>query len=142
MRICLRSNAVLIAFLYFLMPVVSVAQVGVFVNFSIHTPPPGVPVYAQPPCPVDGYLWTPGYWAWGKGGYYWVPGVWVRPPAVGVLWTPGYWAFAAGVYTWHPGYWGPHVGFYGGVQYGFGYTGVGFVGGVWHGGGSATTPRS
>ena len=32
------------------------------------------------------------------------------------------------------GYWGPHVGFYGGVNYGFGYGGVGFVGGRWNGG--------
>jgi hypothetical protein len=21
-----------------------------------------LPVYTQPPCPFDGYLWTPGYW--------------------------------------------------------------------------------
>jgi hypothetical protein len=33
----------------------------------------------------------------------------------------------------HAGYWGPHVGFYGGVNYGFGYGGVGFAGGRWVG---------
>jgi hypothetical protein len=32
------------------------------------------------------------------------------------------------------GYWGPHVGFYGGINYGFGYGGVGFFGGEWRGG--------
>jgi len=32
----------------------------------------------------------------------------------------------------HPGYWGRHVGYYGGVNYGFGYMGIGFVGGEWH----------
>ena len=32
------------------------------------------------------------------------------------------------------GYWGPHVGYYGGVNYGFGYMGIGFAGGVWAGG--------
>jgi hypothetical protein len=37
------------------------------------------------------------------------------------------------VYAFHGGYWGPHVGFYGGVNYGFGYGGVGFVGGAWRG---------
>ena len=95
-------------------------------------PPPPLPVYEQPPCPGDGYLWAPGYWAY-AGGYYWVPGTWVMPPAVGLLWTPGYWGFVGGVYAWHAGYWGPHVGFYGGVNYGFGYTGVGFVGGRWAG---------
>jgi hypothetical protein len=33
--------------------------------------------------------------------------------------------------VWQEGYWGPHVGFYGGVNYGFGYFGSGFVGGYW-----------
>ena len=96
--------------------------------------PPALPVYAQPLCPGDGYLWTPGYWAWGDDGYYWVPGVWVQPPSVGVLWTPGYWGWGSGAYLWHAGYWGPHVGFYGGINYGFGYGGVGFEGGYWGGG--------
>jgi hypothetical protein len=108
------------------------AFAGVFV--SVNIAPPVLPVYAQPACPGDGFLWTPGYWAYGPAGYYWVPGVWVRPPRVGLLWTPGYWGFGGGVYAWHPGYWGPHVGFYGGVNYGFGYTGVGFIGGFWGGG--------
>ena len=96
--------------------------------------PPPLPDYDQPPVPAEGYLWTPGYWAWGGGGYYWVPGTWVEPPSVGLLWTPGYWGFAGGVYVFNAGYWGPHVGFYGGVNYGFGYGGVGFVGGRWVGG--------
>lgn len=99
--------------------------------------PPALPEYTQPPCPVEGYLWTPGYWAWGGGGYYWVPGTWVAPPHVGLLWTPPYWGFVGGVYMFHAGYWGPHVGFYGGVNYGFGYTGAGFAGGRWVGGGFA-----
>ena len=64
-----------------------------------------------------------------------------RPAHVGVLWTPGYWGFVGGVYMFHAGYWGPHIGFYGGVNYGFGYGGVGFVGGRWRGGISPTTPR-
>lgn len=103
------------------------------VAISITVAPPILPVYVQPPCPQEGYLWTPGYWAWAPDGYYWVPGVWVAPPLVGLLWTPGYWGFGGGAYLWHAGYWGPHVGFYGGVDYGFGYPGVGFVGGVWAG---------
>ncbi len=96
-------------------------------------PPPPLPDYEQPPCPEDGYLWTPGYWAYGPGGYYWVPGTWVEPPRVGVLWTPGYWGFVGGVYLFHVGYWGPHVGFYGGVNYGYGYVGTGYAGGRWAG---------
>src|SRR6185437_16501835 len=109
------------------------AKAGVAIGVSIGIAPPPLPVYVQPPIPAPGFLWTPGYWGYGEAGYYWVPGVWVRPPAVGLLWTPGYWGFAGGVYGWHAGYWGPHVGFYGGVNYGFGYGGVGFVGGEWRG---------
>jgi hypothetical protein len=104
------------------------------VSVQITEAPPPLPDYEQPPIPGDGFLWTPGYWAWGIDGYYWVPGTWVRPPRVGLLWTPGYWGFVGGVYAFHAGYWGPHVGFYGGVNYGFGYMGVGFAGGRWLGG--------
>jgi hypothetical protein len=107
------------------------ADAGVFVSVSIA--PPVLPVYALPAVPGPGYVWTPGYWAWGPPGYYWVPGTWVLAP-VGMLWTPGYWGWAGGAYVWHAGYWGPHVGFYGGVNYGFGYSGVGFHGGHWNGG--------
>jgi hypothetical protein len=112
----------------------SFAQFTVSVGVTIRTAPPVLPVYVQPACPIEGYQWTPGYWAYGDLGYYWVPGVWIAPPAVGMLWTPGYWGYAGGMYGWHAGYWGPHIGFYGGVNYGYGYGGVGFVGGGWQGG--------
>lgn len=112
----------------------SVNLPGVEVSFRADDPPPPLPVYEQPVIPADGYLWTPGYWSWGDEGYYWVPGTWVEPPQVGLLWTPGYWAFDGGVYGFHAGYWGETVGFYGGVNYGFGYVGVGFAGGRWDGG--------
>ena len=109
------------------------AQISV--GISVRVAPPPIPVYTQPPCPVDGYLWVPGYWSWDDElGYYWVPGYWTAPPEVGLLWTPGYWGWGGGVYAWHAGYWGPHVGFYGGVNYGCGYGGVGYVGGGWYSG--------
>jgi hypothetical protein len=108
------------------------ANAGVFVSVTIA--PPVLPVYELPPTPGPGYYWTPGYWAWADGGYYWVPGTWVLAPEPGLLWTPGYWGFAEGVYVWHVGYWGPHVGYYGGIDYGYGYSGVGFHGGYWRGG--------
>jgi hypothetical protein len=110
------------------------AQVSVGISISAHVAPPALPVYTQPACPGDGYIWTPGYWAYSDpDGYYWVPGVWVRPPHFGLLWTPAYWGFEGGVYGFHAGYWGPHVGFYGGINYGYGYGGVGFGGGIWAG---------
>ena len=104
-----------------------------YVEAQAREAPPPLPDYEQPPCPEDGYLWTPGYWGWSGAGYYWVPGTWVQPPRMGVLWTPGYWAFAGGAYAFHAGYWSPHVGYYGGINYGYGYPGRGFVGGGWHG---------
>jgi WXXGXW repeat (2 copies) len=110
------------------------AHAAVFVGVSVGFAPPALPVYVQPPIPSPGYIWTPGYWAYGPAGYYWVPGTWVMAPTPGLLWTPGYWGWSNGLYLWHGGYWGPHVGFYGGVNYGFGYGGVGFVGGEWRGG--------
>jgi hypothetical protein len=104
-------------------------------NISVSFGPPALPVYEQPVCPNDGYIWTPGYWAWDPDAqsYYWVPGTWVEAPQVGYLWTPPWWGWEAGFYVFHPGWWGPHVGFYGGINYGFGYFGNGFWGGRWEG---------
>ena len=109
------------------------AQIGV--GISVNFGPPALPVYEQPICPDDGYLWTPGYWAYDDDdGYYWVPGTWVEAPQVGFLWTPGYWGWGGSAFLFHEGYWGPEVGFYGGINYGFGYGGVGYEGGRWEGG--------
>jgi len=105
------------------------ASAGVFVSISV--PPPPLPVYVQPFAPGPDFIWAPGYWAYDYGDYYWVPGTWVRAPAVGLLWTPGYWGWNNGFYVWNAGYWGPHVGFYGGINYGCGYTGSGYWGGHW-----------
>ncbi len=118
---------VLLALLGFVQP--ASAEVSVGVNIQVGPPP--MPVYAQPLIPGPGYMWTPGYWAYGPYGYYWVPGTWVMAPAVGLLWTPGYWGWYGGYYVWHRGYWGPHVGFYGGINYGYGYFGSGYRGGYW-----------
>ena len=105
----------------------SFGQIGISVSFG----PPAIPVYEQPICPGEGYIWTPGYWAWDGEDYYWVPGTWVLAPEIGFLWTPGYWGWGGGGYFWHEGYWGPHVGFYGGINYGYGYWGQGYEGGRW-----------
>jgi hypothetical protein len=105
----------------------SFAQIGISVSFG----PPPLPVYEQPICPAEGYIWTPGYWAWDGDDYYWVPGTWVLVPEVGYFWTPGYWGWGGNAFFFHEGYWGPRVGFYGGVNYGYGYFGRGYEGGRW-----------
>ena len=105
------------------------SQVGIAITFG----PPPLPVYEQPLCPGEGYLWTPGYWAYDYdyNDYYWVPGTWVLAPQVGYFWTPGYWGWRGGRFFFYEGYWGPRVGFYGGINYGFGYFGNGYEGGRW-----------
>ena len=116
-----------------LAPLPALAQISV--GLSVQLAPPLLPIYAQPPLPEPGYIWTPGYWHWSQNvGYYWVPGTWVLPPTVGMLWTPPYWAWADGVYFFHAGYWSSQVGYYGGVNYGHGYGGSGYQGGRWNGG--------
>jgi hypothetical protein len=98
-------------------------------------PPPRLPEQTQPPIPGYGYVWTPGYWGWNAAvnDYYWVPGLWAMPPQIGVLWTPPWWGWNDGVYLFNAGYWGPTIGFYGGIDYGFGYFGHGYDGGYWRG---------
>jgi len=121
------AGLLLLALAVFAAPSLSRAA-SISVGISVGIAPPPLPVYAQPPCPAPGYIWTPGYWAYDPAnGYFWVPGTWVLAPAPGLLWTPGYWGWGGAAFVWH-------VGFYGGVNYGFGYFGVGYVGGEWRGG--------
>jgi hypothetical protein len=126
--------AIIATFLIAGVPLAAPAQFSIGVGFTVGSAPPPMPYYAQPPAPYPNYQWTPGYWGYGSAGYYWVPGTWVAPPTVGVLWTPGYWGYNNGYYGWNGGYWGASVGFYGGINYGYGYPGSGFYGGAWNGG--------
>ena len=144
MRITRSISAVIATILIAAVPLAASPQVsiGVAVGFGgpgwgvgfVGYSPPALPAYSMPPAPYPNWQWCPGYWAWGAYGYYWVPGYWTAPPAIGLYWTPGYWGSVNGGYAWYPGYWGPTVGFYGGINYGYGYYGVGFVGGYWSGG--------
>jgi WXXGXW repeat (2 copies) len=125
-------RTLLFALVMLSMSAATFAQIGISISFA----PPELPVYEQPLCPGDGYLWTPGYWAYANDfdDYYWVPGTWVMAPEVGFLWTPAYWGWGGNGYVFYDGYWGPHVGFYGGISYGYGYYGEGYEGGRWDNG--------
>lgn len=125
----------LLAMLILAIPAPSSAQVavGITVGFA----PPDLPVYEQPICPGDDYIWAPGYWAWDADydDYYWVPGTWVLAPEPGFLWTPAYWGWGGNGFVFYEGYWAYQVvGFYGGINYGFGYFGHGYDGGRWQDG--------
>lgn len=112
------------------------ANAQVSIGISVRFAPPALPVYVQPAIPGPDYIWLPGYWAWDEiaQAYFWVPGTWALAPQPGFLWTPAWWGWDGGIYRFHTGYWAPHVGFYGGIAYGFGYTGLGYAGAYWSGG--------
>ena len=129
MRSIFSIRSLLVAAAMLFLSVASFAQVAIGVSVSFG--PPELPVYEQPICPGEGYIWTPGYWAWDGYDYYWVPGTWVLAPEVGFFWTPAWWGWGGRGYIFHPGYWGPRVGFYGGINYGYGYFGHGYDGGRW-----------
>jgi hypothetical protein len=132
MRFILSIRSLLFVLILLAISAASSAQIGFGV--SINIAPPELPVYEQPICPGDGYIWTPGYWSYGDDDYFWVPGTWVMAPEVGYLWTPGYWGWGDNGYLFHDGYWGTQVGFYGGINYGYGYGGHGYEGGRWDNG--------
>jgi hypothetical protein len=132
MRFILSIRSLLFALILLAISAASSAQIGFGV--SIRIAPPELPVYEQPVCPEDGYIWTPGYWSYGDDDYFWVPGTWVMAPEPGYLWTPGYWGWGDNAYLFHEGYWGTEVGFYGGISYGYGYFGNGYEGGRWDNG--------
>jgi hypothetical protein len=102
---CPRNLARFIVPIFFALPVLaspSWSGAQIGVSITVGVMPPPIPVYAQPPIREEGYLWVPGYWE-----------------------------FFNGAYRWHPRYWGRHVGYYGGINYGFGYFGFGYIGGSW-----------
>src|ERR1700683_1735387 len=132
MRFVLVIRSLMFAFILLAISGAASAQVRVAITIA----PPPLVVYEQPICPGDGYIWTPGYWSYDYDDtdYFWVPGTWVLAPEVGFLWTPGYWGWGGDGFMFYDGFWGPEGGFYGGINYGFGYFGTGYVGGRWDNG--------
>ena len=98
--------------------------------------PPALPAYDQPPIPGPGYLWTPGYWAYGRRRRRLLLGarhLGGAPVSLACFGRPAIGAIVGGAYAFNAGYWGPHIGFYGGIDYGYGYGGNGYAGGRWQG---------
>ena len=99
MRTAIIIRSLLFSFVLLAFSHASFGQIAISVSFG----PPALPVYEQPICPDDGYIWTPGFWYYSDDdGYYWVPGTWVEAPQPGYLWTPGYWAYGSMGYYWVP----------------------------------------
>jgi hypothetical protein len=106
-------------------------NVGITVAFAR----PDLPVYEQPICPEEGYIWTPGFWAYDPdfGDYYWVPGTWVLAPKSVASGLQGIGLGAAGDSSFMKllvlSRWASMVG----INYGYGYFGHGYEGGRWEG---------
>jgi hypothetical protein len=60
----LSLRSLLLPLLTLAIPIVSSAQIVL----SIGIAPPPLPVYEQTVCPSEGYIWTPGYWAYAQEG--------------------------------------------------------------------------
>ena len=95
-------------------------------------PPPPLPEYTQPPCPAPGYIWTPGYWSYAPQGYYWVPGGLDATAAAGLPVDAGFLGIRSRRVSIQLRLLGPAYGYYGGINYGYGYTGMGYQGGYWN----------
>jgi hypothetical protein len=136
MRILRSSTLALILSGCSIETVATFAHAQSSINIVVSVAPPPIPIYEQPPLPGEGFIWAPGYWAWdqSQSDYFWVPATWVQAPEPNLLWTPGYWGWNNASYVFYPGYWASQVGFYGGINYGYGYAGSGYQGGRWQSG--------
>jgi len=104
--------------------------IGCAESISIRRPPQ-LPVYEQPICPDEGYIWVPGYWAYGPNGYFWVPGIWEAARKRG-FYGRGILGLGQTATIFGMKGIGRPCGVYGGINYGHGYGGVGYEGGYWN----------
>ena len=78
------------------------ARVDVGINIGVPPPPAQVEVV---PVARPGYVWAPGYWAWGPGGQHvWVGGRYIveRP---GYVWVGERWDRRGEFHHFEPGHW-------------------------------------
>ena len=60
-----KTNLLLILILAISSVAIKADAQAISIGVSIRVGPPVIPVYVQPACPTDGYLWVPGYWSYG-----------------------------------------------------------------------------
>jgi WXXGXW repeat (2 copies) len=80
------------------------AHAGARVFLQIGPPAPLAVVAPVAPAPY-GYVWQPGYYAWGGAAYRWVPGVWSRPPFSRAAWVAPRWGYGPRGWSFARGYW-------------------------------------
>jgi len=129
MRIARSLRLTLLAFAISLIPASSYAGVFVSVNFGPRFYPSMFNRFVHNPASCG--LPATGPTALTATTGFPAPGCRLPISALSGLLATG---AGGGLYVFHPGYWGRHVGYYGGVNYGFGYMGIGFAGGMWRGG--------
>jgi hypothetical protein len=120
----------------FVWPLAALADIELSINIA----PPPLPVYEQPPVPTEGYLWTPGYWMYVLRVISGCRALGLNRPAGAGL-DARLLGWSNALYVWNSATAGRNVGFYGGVNYGYGYYGRGYEGGYWRGNDFSTTAR-
>jgi hypothetical protein len=83
----------------------STAYAGAHVFLQIGPPAPVAVVAPVPPLAPYGYVWQPGYYAWGGAAYRWVPGVWARTPFARAAWVSPRWMYERRGWFFARGYW-------------------------------------
>ena len=93
------------------LPAMAQTDVQVYIGSA-----PPAPLYERAPVVRRGYVWSPGYWAWGGHRHHWVPGAYVveRP---GYVYAPPRWYQRGGGWYLQEGYWNPQVAMRGGEYY-------------------------
>ena len=133
-RITRSLTAIIATILIAGVPLAAPGQFSIGVGFTVGSPPPPIPDYISRLLLATD---TSGRRATGHGVRMATTGCLARGLShltMPALWTPGYWGFYGGRYLFYPGHWGLHIGFYGGINYGFGYPETGFYGGAWNNG--------
>jgi hypothetical protein len=81
-------------------PVVATGEVEV-----TGPPPTEVVVESQTISPGVGFVWVPGFYAWGGGRWVWTHGYWGHPARPGVVWVGPHYVFRGGRHIWIRGGW-------------------------------------